>query len=187
MEVTYTIAASGLSVRVKAAVFGATKNAPFGFGWHPYFALPAQASGPSLLLRLAFASHLTIFHSDWNLSVSSGSDAVVNERMIPIGARDFEGFSSSQVSSLTLDNCFQPHPTGQFIRSRLECAATNTKIELWQDRVAFPFVQIYTPPHQNSIAIEPVSAAINAFNSDSIALLSDDKPYTGEFGVSLVL
>lgn len=41
----YIIDASGLTVKNHGSVFGDTDEAPFSCGWHPYFALPASASG----------------------------------------------------------------------------------------------------------------------------------------------
>src|SRR5690606_19837389 len=38
-------------------------------------------------------------------------------------------------------------------------------IELWQQRQDYPWLHLFIPPDRSSIAIEPVSSGINAFNS----------------------
>ena len=42
------------------------------------------------------------------------------------------------------------------------------KLEIFFDTDLFPFVQLFIPPGRKSIAIEPITAATNAFNIDGL-------------------
>jgi aldose 1-epimerase len=109
--------------------------------------------------------------------------------MIPTGVRDFSGYNGTSVQTLELDNCFEPQVESDKISTILTRAAAESEnhvvVELWQDRNAFPYVQIYTPPHKKSIAIEPVSANINDFNSPHPKKITVDQPFRGSYGIRL--
>jgi aldose 1-epimerase len=46
----------------------------------------------------------------------------------------------------------------------LRDAAQKIQVEIHPDK-SYPYLQIYTPPHRNSIAIENLSAAPDVFNN----------------------
>eukprot|EP01122_Echinamoeba_exundans_P015782 TRINITY_DN7681_c0_g1_i1.p1 TRINITY_DN7681_c0_g1~~TRINITY_DN7681_c0_g1_i1.p1 ORF type:complete len:336 (-),score=33.64 TRINITY_DN7681_c0_g1_i1:211-1218(-) len=168
VEITYTVSHDGFTVTTTGSVFSETHEAPFSCGWHPYFSLDGGAL-------------------NWRINLAGGKDAVVNDRMIPTGVRDFSGYNGTSVQTLELDNCFQPQVDTQRISTVLTRSGSDAvTVELWQDRDAFPFVQIYTPPHKRSIAIEPVSANINDFNAPQPKKITADQPFSGSYGISLL-
>ena len=116
-------------------------------GWHPYFKL-----GESIDVA--------------SLQVNSKQEVEFNEALFPTGKiiKNKRWFTGSSLKDVTLDNCFvldmnQPMPHCTFSDEELGLA-----LMIYPDR-AYPYLQIYTPPHRKSIAIENLSSAPNAFNN----------------------
>lgn len=121
---------------------------PFGMGWHPYFRLADTADELSLELP---ACEL----------IGLGSD------MIPTGKRyPYDDFARLRpLGAAVLDNCFAL--VQQSGRAELLLVGSRGRLRYWQQAGPgkFPFVQIFTPPHRQSLAIEPMSCNIDAFNN----------------------
>jgi aldose 1-epimerase len=122
---------------------------PMADGWHPYFCF--ETTVDNLELRLA-----------------SDTRVVFDDRLIPTGAlaedrRFVEGLS---LKDLSLDDCFVlNNPGGQPV-CELIWPERNARIALFNES-NYPFLQVYTPPHRKSIAIENLSAAPDAFNNQT--------------------
>ncbi|MBA2249359.1 MAG: aldose 1-epimerase [Chitinophagaceae bacterium] len=120
---------------------------PIQDGWHPYFTLGDKIDD----LQLEFQSkELVEFDSE----------------LIPTGKLTrFEEYGSLKlVSNTFLDNCY----TLNFAECQPMCVLRNPlkKIEVEiHPEESYPYLQIYTPPHRNSIALENISSAPDAFNN----------------------
>jgi aldose 1-epimerase len=120
---------------------------PIQDGWHPYFTLGGKIDG----LQLEFQSKEML---------------VFNEALIPTGELlPYQEFSSLQkINNRSFDNCF----TLNFAECQPLCILRDVQkkvqIEIRPDK-HYPYLQIYTPPHRNSIAIENLSAAPDSFNN----------------------
>src|SRR5436190_21486990 len=71
--------------------------------------------------------------------------------------------SMKQFGDTFLDNCFELNETGT-----IACTLKNEKNGLQLNIIpasSYPYLQIYTPPHRDSIAIENLSSAPDAFNN----------------------
>jgi aldose 1-epimerase len=134
-KVTYTIKKE--SVQVEFFVHNTGNNVfPFGVGWHPYFVTETQEN-----------THIN-FNSDKKFEV--------NESMIPYKAEKVTE-SNFDLANIIVDNAF-----------RLTDRTINLKADSYQLLIKVPedsFLQLYTPPNRNSIAIEPMSCISNAFNN----------------------
>ena len=165
-----------------------THSAPFGDGWHPYFQLTSLENDK----KMRSIDHCTLQFSinkcgDEGKSgdATSGEFSVleVDQQMIPSGALvslskelGADRLNKVDLKGRSLDTGFvctsavPPSSLGsqRLITLKLECRFENepeqVSIVLWQDAQVFPFSQVYTPPHRNSIAIEPMSCCTNAFN-----------------------
>jgi len=146
--------------------------APFGVGWHPYFCLPSRNI------------------DNFKLTVKSGKSLIVDEQMIPVGSEEWTGMQDEPLGGKALDSGFQiEEPCGEdgLHRTLLRDPESHVTLVLWQDR-SFPFLQIYTPPTRDSIAIEPMSHPTNGFNSGHFTLLephSKSSRFHGRYGVHL--
>jgi len=126
---------------------------PVADGWHPYFQLGGKVN-------------------DWIIQFHAASIVEFNNKLIPTGKLlPYNKFNSpQQLNETELDNCFvlQKNYTGA------ACSIINPKnglgVSLFPD-ASYPYLQIYTPPHRNSIAIENLSAAPDCFNNKMGLLL----------------
>ncbi|MES2774486.1 MAG: aldose 1-epimerase [Bacteroidota bacterium] len=120
---------------------------PMADGWHPYFTLGD-----------------TINH--YTFKMASDTMLEFNEQLIPSGeVLPYKKFQETELMADTfLDNSFLlRHPL-----AGAACTLTNPQqkiqLEIFPD-ASYPILQIYTPDHRNSIAIENLSAAPDAFNN----------------------
>ncbi|MES2649632.1 MAG: aldose 1-epimerase [Bacteroidota bacterium] len=128
---------------------------PIADGWHPYFSLGEKIN------NLAF-------------SMQTGSLVVFDECLIPTGElEEYKAFHKPTLLSETFfDHCF-------LLQKPLQgaaCILTNQKekiqLEIFPD-TSYPYLQVYTPPHRNSIAFENLSAAPDAFNNHMGLIILD--------------
>ena len=120
---------------------------PVQDGWHPYFTLGEKIDE----LQLEFQSKEMLEFDEGLLPTG---------KLLPY--RDFT--SLKKIGNSFFDNCF----TVNFAECQPMCVLRNTKeniqVEIHPSR-SYPYLQIYTPPHRASIAIENLSAAPDAFNN----------------------
>ncbi len=120
---------------------------PIGDGWHPYFTL-----GDSI--------------NEYLVEFQSKEMIEFDDDLIPTGKLiSYEEFGSlKKFGSTFFDNCF----TLNFAECQPMCVIRNparkVQVEFYPDK-SYPFLQFYTPPMRNSIAVENLSAAPDAFNN----------------------
>ena len=124
----------------------ATSPIPVCDGWHPYFTLGGNID---------------------ELSFQMNAEKMIefNDKLIPTGNTvPYKKFQAPELFKDTfLDNCFLLNAT-----DKPACILKNDQIGLQltiEVDASYPYLQIYTPPHRNSIAIENLSAAPDAFNN----------------------
>lgn len=146
MEIEFSIFDDGVfQMEVSVENLGET-SMPFGFGWHPYFRLAEYANEHSLKLPPC-------------------ERVVINDNMIPTGGRALYGaFGKLQkVNDTVLDTCFQHGKlTG---KPALVLRNANRELKIFAPAKQFPFFQVFTPPHRESIALEPMTCNVDAFNN----------------------
>lgn len=122
---------------------------PMQDGWHPYFTLGGKIDE----LKLQFRSYDMVEFND---------ELIPTGKLIP-----YKEFDKLKLLGDTfLDNCFTLNfSEGQPI-CLLQNAEKNIELEIHTDE-SYPFLQIYTPPLRNSIAIENISGQPDAFNNET--------------------
>jgi aldose 1-epimerase len=153
-------------ISVRAAVYHLNKqNIPYAEGWHPYFNLGTSVN-------------------DCSLQFDSNTMLEFDETLIPTGKKiNDERFVKGAVLGETfLDNCFELNH-----QTHAKCVLSNQKIQLTiLPETSYPYLQIYTPPHRQSIAIENLSGIPDAFNNGiGLKLLEPNQTYT--FATSYIL
>lgn len=120
---------------------------PIQDGWHPYFTLGKKIDE----LQLEFQSKEMV---------------VFDAALVPTGGLvAYHEFGSlKKIGDTQLDNCFAVNFAECQPLCVLRDADKKLQIEIRPDK-HYPYLQIYTPPHRNSIAIENLSAAPDAFNN----------------------
>jgi aldose 1-epimerase len=120
---------------------------PMQDGWHPYFTL-----GGSI--------------NDLQLEFQAKNMVEFNEELIPTkNTVDYTKFSSiEKIGDTFLDNCFTLDLQECQPLCVLRNSEKNIEVQLLPDE-SYPYLQIYTPPHRKSIAIENLSGTPDAFNN----------------------
>jgi len=142
---------------------------PIGFGWHPYFRLNDNVN-------------------ELELELPTSKLVQIDNRMLPTGKLTaYHSFTESNlIGDTALDNCFKL-PKHQDIASvKLTSKALQTQITYWQEADKFPFYQIFTPPQRKSVAIEPMTCNVDAFNNkDGLLILAAGERFAGKFGIKV--
>jgi aldose 1-epimerase len=130
---------------------------PFTVGWHPYFV--------SANLNKSFVE----FKSRTKLNIG--------HRNIGIALEDIESQESLSLKDKLLDDCWQLDDEKVVFKTpeyNLRLSSSESK----------SFLQIYTPPKKNTIAIEPTTGVSNSFNNNiGLKILEPKK----EFHITWVL
>ena len=143
------------------------KPIPVGLGWHPYFSISEKSDDTALQMP------------DCQL-------IMIDERMLPTGEKQtFKDFETlKKIGTTFLDNGF-------YINNQDEKAEVILQSELgtltyWQEtgEGKWNYVQVFTPPHRKSIAVEPMTCNMDAFNNkEGLVLLMPQATLKGKFGV----
>ncbi|MCB9285016.1 MAG: hypothetical protein H6563_13140 [Lewinellaceae bacterium] len=137
---------------------------PAGMGWHPYFQLGVPVN--SLHLKLPDVERIEI-----------------DERMIPTGVRTpFTAFQSlEKIDQTPFDTGFHLLDSGK--HSEVVLQFENLRLHYWQES-QFPYLQVFIPPARQSIALEPMTCNIDAFNNgDGLRMLEPGEVLLGAAGI----
>jgi len=130
---------------------------PMQDGWHPYFTLGGKID-------------------DLLLKCKTNEKLLFDAAMIPTGRIEpYEEFiQPKKIGNTHFDDCFTVNHSGSQPLMVLRNAVTGLQVEIRPDK-SYPYVQLYTPPHRNSIAIENLSAPPDSFNNGiSLIILPPD-------------
>lgn len=144
---------------------------PIQDGWHPYFTFGNSINN----LQLEFQSKEKIIFDD---------------EMIPAGeVKPYNEFTALKLlGDAQFDDCFSVN----FAECQPSCVLRDIdqkiQLEIHPDK-SYPYLQIYTPPHRKSIAIENLSAIPDAFNN-GIGLITlqpqTTKNFTTSYKITLI-
>ena len=146
VEVTYLLNENNsLSLVTKVNNTG-NVSMPLSDGWHPYFTF-----GKSI--------------NDALFQMNSKVMVEFNEHLIPTGNMlPDESFSTlKKIDDTFLDNCFVLDGNAQ-PACILRDESVGVQLKITTD-VSYPYLQVYTPPHRKSVAIENLSSVPDAFNN----------------------
>lgn len=146
-RVTYTLAPSNKLTLTTNIINQSEGLLPIQDGWHPYFGF-----GGSI--------------NDLQLEFQSKERVVFDEELLPTGQLErYEQFGSlANIGDTKLDDCF----TLNFAECQPLCVLRDPhqqiQLEIYP-QASYPYLQIYTPDHRQSIAIENLSSAPDGFNN----------------------
>ena len=138
---------------LKVSVKNTSKEAfPFTIGWHPYF----------------FSDNL--FNS--SLNFNSSQKLTIGDRNITTGIKKIEPLNTFEVKDKQLDDCWMlDSNTITFITPKYQLLISSS-----QDN---NFLQLYTLPKTNYIAIEPTTGVSDSFNNKiGLQILNSKDIYT---------
>ena len=146
---------------------------PFVTGWHPY---------------LRFAEGMA---DDWYLQLPRMKHRHrVDEQMIPTGETEkHDHFEQLRlVGDTPFNHCFEVEAREGRVEAMLANSAQNSKLHLWQEtgHHKYNFLHVYIPPHRKTLALEPMSSNVNAFNNgDELIVLGPGESNEASFGLWL--
>ena len=142
--ITYTLQKDN-SISISSCIVNKSNCAiPFSEGWHPYFNLEGISN-------------------DWTLQINSNTAVEFDTEMIPTGKLKVDNsfITLSKIGDAHLDNCYfiYDHTTPA-------CVLSNNGISLSIfPEESMPYLQVFTPDHRKSIAIECLSGTPDSFNN----------------------
>jgi len=154
LAVRYAVSGDGLTVTV-TATNRAAEPAPFAAGAHPYLRV-----GPGPV-------------DTWELSVPARTALAIDDRKIPTGrvevaGGDLDFRDGRQIGDTLLDTAYTDLDRDSDGRATVVLRGPEGGVELWMD-AAHHWAQVYsaddlTPP-RSALAVEPMTAPPDAFNS----------------------
>lgn len=165
--ICYVLDDHGLTVEVEVTNTGA-QPVPFGYGAHPYLKLGNRIDDASL--SLPFTSLLE-----------------TDERLLPLAVRTgYPAPSGEPIGATVYDTAFTAPLRDESGRWRVRLSTAQDWVELWADD-NFGWVQLYTPPERDSLAVEPMTCAANAFNPgpthDGLIALAPGDTFRASWGI----
>ncbi len=147
------------------------QSMPFGDGWHPYFKFDKKVDD----IYLKFLSKHIID---------------VDHRSIPTGkVEEYDEFHTLKpIKDTEFDSCFLLQGEGKIHRAEIYDAQKDVTVIVWQEigSQAYNYLQVYIPQSRMSIALEPMTCNINAFNNqDGLIILEPGDSFEGRYGVSI--
>ncbi len=119
---------------------------PFAIGWHPYFTFPDTDL------------------SDLEISFSPQSKFLSDSQMIPLSEEPVAYTEPVDLAKESLDNVFRLREA-EYHTTTLTNKRTHASLCMKQKTADFPFLVVYAPENEACIAIEPMTANTDAFNT----------------------
>lgn len=177
-RIEYTVDRSGVSCTLTARNVGSSR-APLSTATHIYIAAP-----PGKLIN------------DITLTLPASNYYTVNDRLIPTGKAPVAGTpydfrTARPIGDTKMDTAFVDVAKGADGRSVAVLQRPGSiDVELWMDST-HNYYQLYTDdspsvprPHRQGLAIEPMTAAPNAFvTGDGLVVLAPEASWQGSWGL----
>jgi aldose 1-epimerase len=152
-QVRYSLQAGNLLEVTTTATNPGKTALPMADGWHPYFKLGGKID-------------------EWQLQFHAEALVEFDQQLVPTGRlAQYDTFESPHaIGDTFLDNCFALKPGIVSPACELYNPANRLRVSFFPDP-AYPYLQLYTPPARESIAVENLSGAPDCFNN-KMGLLS---------------
>lgn len=167
LQITWKLTAGNTLQVVTKATNNHSSGIPFSDGWHPYFVMGETIDTATL-------------------SFTTNKQLEFSEDLLPTGntIEDNRFVGGQKMEGVFLDNCFL---LDNLTDCKHSCTLKNDAVTLTiMPSKQYPYLQIYTPPHRKSIAIENLTSAPDSFNN-GIGLLVIESNHTLEFSTTYVL
>lgn len=166
VEITHQLSDDGVAVTVNALNDGPTAL-PYGYGVHPYFAVPEGVE--SAKLRTPFTRRL-----------------LVDDRLLPsdlvLAEGEYDLTVGVTIGDLFLDTAF----TGASGAWEVELTTAASTVTVWADDT-LPWCQLFIPGSRDAVAVEPMTCGPNAFNPgpthDELIVLQPGETHSARWGI----
>jgi aldose 1-epimerase len=158
-----SVADGGLSMTTTVRAI-AGDRVPVSFGFHPYLRLPGSS------------------RRDWRVKLGASQRLVLDERMIPTGARKSLAEREFLLGEASWDDGLAGLDPGE---ARFSVADERTALTVSFEE-GFVYAQVYAPPGHDYICFEPMTAPTNALDSgDGLILVEPGDEYRTRWSVSV--
>jgi len=168
--VKYQLKKDNLLLVETAVLNNGTQSIPMADGWHPYFTLGGKTD-------------------DWELYFNAERLLEFSDKLIPTGQLlPNNKFSKPEkIADTFLDNCFVLNELNGKPSCTLRNPVNGLQLLFFPEK-HYPYLQIYTPPHRDSIAIENLSGAPDCFNNGmGLTLLQPGHSQTFALGYQVLV
>lgn len=168
-EIRYTLFPQQ-RLRVETTVINlAQQDIPLQDGWHPYFNL---------------GGNIDTYLMQWQVA----AQVEMNDRLIPTGQLTISELfhDATPLANRKLDTCFLLAEQIVGAAVTVKQPETGLQLSIYPSEL-YPFLQVYTPDHRKSIAIENLSGAPDCFNNKmGLVLLppGDAMTFTVQYQIS---
>lgn len=152
--------------------------APAAFGWHPYFTFKQDTADTEESV------------DDMTLAMPARNAIELDETMIPTGKYVFRQAETVPLRGQELDSIFRitSSDAQSYAETILTSGTTGARLIVGQQTGTgkLNYLVCYTPARRDSLAIEPLTANVNAFNNgDGLAVLNPNETLSGAMWVRL--
>jgi aldose 1-epimerase len=140
LEMDVVLSGGALSVSIGLTATG-DGPVPVAFGFHPYLQLPGAP------------------RSSWEVAFPVRRQALLDEQNLPTGQHQAVAPITGAIGERTWDDCFDRLDSPA--RFRISGGGATVQIEFAQ---GYPVAQIFAPPGQEYVCVEPMSAPVNALS-----------------------
>jgi aldose 1-epimerase len=138
---------------------------PISFGWHPFVQLP------------------TAPRDEWELRWPECEHVELDEHIIPTGARTPQHAQREPIAARTFDDHFALGSDRTFRVAG--GSGSNRRTLTLQFDLAYPFAQLFVPPEREVVAIEPMTAEIDALGRGTAPLVEQGKRFQAAFNLAV--
>jgi aldose 1-epimerase len=161
LEMDIRLGGGALEVRTTVTVTG-DDSVPIAFGFHPYLRLPG------------------IPRADWEVAFPVRRRLLTDPQEIPTGESEIVSPISGRIGTRTWDDCYDRLGGRRF---ELRGGGRTIGIEL---AAGYPVAQIFAPPGEDYLCLEPMTAPVNALSEagQALACASPGRPYSATFRIT---
>ena len=159
LELTYKCTNTNLEIHIQVTNID-EHPFPFTIGWHPYFYTENLAEA------------VVKFNSNHQIAFD---EKLITKEIIP-----YKNDEIFEIKDKQLDDCFVMDD------NKIQFETAEYQLEITSD-AAPNFLQMYTPPNRNLIAIEPMTGISNSFNNKiGLQVLAPEKTYEITWNLSII-
>ena len=159
VEIEVALAGPALSVATTVTATGADR-VPVSFGFHPYLQIPG------------------VPRAEWALDWPVRRHLLLDERLIPTGESEPVEPIAGPLGARTYDDGYEGVEPGA--RFAVRAGGLAVSVEFTE---GYPFAQLFAPPGEEFVCIEPMTAAANALVRGGVAWAAPGAPYRAVFRV----
>jgi aldose 1-epimerase len=138
---------------------------PISFGWHPFVQLPNAA------------------RAEWELRWPACEHVEVDDRIIPTGNRTAQAAQREPIAARTFDDHYALGSDRTF--SIAAGSGKRRRTLTLQFDPAYPFAQLFVPPQGELVAIEPMTAEIDALGRGTAPVVEPGKRLLAAFNLAI--